>query len=129
MPERRMDTESAAFSRMFGFGIMFGWLRQPSDGGDWWTRMRSQAFGRNPRCAVSSVTRRHASSLSFDAQKNDLRLLRLGAIGLVRPQDAAGARSVVRGHARLARDRDSAHPVSALRQSETRAAGLPVRQS
>src|SRR5438132_1328662 len=120
MPESRMDIGATAFSRPLELGIMFRCPLQPSDGGDWWMRMRSPAFGRNPRCAVSSVIRRLASSLSSDAQKNDLRLLWPNAIGLVRPQDTSGARSVVRGHAGLPPDRDSAPAVSALRQSETR---------
>src|ERR1035441_4310953 len=58
----------------------------------------------NPRCAVSSVIRRRASSRSPGAQKNGLRVLRANSFGLVRPAYTAGSRSAVRRHAHLPGD-------------------------
>jgi hypothetical protein len=128
MAEGRMDIGFQAFRRGREIGIILGWPIQRSDGGDCGTRTRFLAFGRNPRCAASSVIRRLGSSSLCGAQKNDLRLLRRCAVGLVRAQDAAGARSVVRRCAGVSRARDSASRVPGLRQGEAGATGVPGRQ-
>ena len=129
MAGSRMGIGFQAFRRTREIGIMLGWPIQRSDGGDCGTRTRFLAFVRNPRCAASSVIRRRASSPLCGAQKNGLRRLWPRAIGLVRSQDAAGARSVVRRRAGVSRARDSTPRVPRLRQGEARAAGVPGRQS
>src|ERR1700676_2408085 len=112
-----------AFRWVREIGIMFGWPIQRSDSDGYGTRTRSRVFVRNPRCAESSVIRRRGSLPLSDAQKNGLRLLRPCSVGLVRPQDAARARSVVRRREGVSRARDSAHRLSGLRQGEARATG------
>ena len=96
-----MDTGFQGFRKACEIGIMLGWLIQLHKSGGCGTRTRSRDFVRNPRCAVSSVIRRRASLPLFDAQKNDLRLLRSRTVWLVRPQDATGAK--VRDAARFLR--------------------------
>ena len=59
-----------------------------------------------------------------DAQKNDRRLLRPGAVGRVRPQHEADARSVLRRYAGVSRVRDSRPRMPGLRQGEARATRL-----
>ncbi len=107
---------------------MFAWPLPGSDSGDCGMRIASPAFVRNRRCAVSSAIRRRASSSSFGAQKNALRLLRSSAHGLVRPAHAARSRSAVWRRADLPGDRCASGAVQELRASEERAARLPGRQ-
>jgi transposase len=64
-----MDIGFQAFRRGREIGIILGWPIQRSDGGDCGTRTRFLAFGRNPRCAASSVIRRLGSSSLCGAQK------------------------------------------------------------
>ena len=122
MPESRMDTGFQGFRKVLEFGIMFGWPIQRSDSGGCGTRTRSVDFVRYPRCAVSSVIRRRASSLLCGAQKNGLRLLWSSSLGLVRPAHAPGSRSVLRRHAHLPGVRGAACAVPELWHSEARAA-------
>ena len=75
--------------------MISGWQIQRSDGGDLRMRTRSQGFVLSPRCAVFLVILRRPSSPSNGAQKNDLRLLRSSAPGLVRPAHEARLRSAV----------------------------------
>ncbi len=75
--------------------MISGWLIQRSDSGGCGMHMPFPGFVRKARYAAFSVIRRHASSPSNGAQKNDLRLLRSSAPGLVRPADAARSRSAV----------------------------------
>ena len=49
--------------------MISGWPIQRSDSGGCGTRTRSRGFVRNPRCAVSSVIRRLASSPLYGTQK------------------------------------------------------------
>src|SRR6266487_81996 len=77
-------------------GMMARWLPHATDHGGWSTHTPFLASVHRLRCAVSLVTRRPASSLLFGAQKNALRHLWGGALGVVRPQDPAGAGSVRR---------------------------------
>src|SRR5450759_1901570 len=71
-----MDIGFSRFPKVVGSGIIFRWPTHRSDSGACGTRTRSPAFAPNPRCAVSSVIRRRASSRSLGAQKNGLRVLR-----------------------------------------------------
>src|SRR5512136_501299 len=64
----------------------------------------------------------------FGAQKNGLRGVRARAIGLVRPQAAARARSVLRGLAHLPGARAASALVSKLCAREARASGVFDRQ-
>ena len=112
------------FSNVFKFGVMFEWQIQRSVNDSCRTRTRSLVFDRNPRFAASSVIRKRASFPLFDAQKNDVWLLRSGAIGLVRPTCAAGARSVLWRHAHLSGNRSAAGTVSRLWAGEARATGV-----
>ena len=109
--------------------MIFEWSIQRSDSGGSGMRTRSRDFVRNPRCAVCSVIRTHASSPLYGAQKNALWRLRSSAHGLVRPTHAPNARSVSRRCAHLPRTRGAARPVQELRQSEARAPGVSRRQS
>ena len=70
MPETRMDTGSSAFSMLLKLVMMFGWQIQPSESGGCGMHMRSAAFVRYIRCAVSFVIRRRVSSLLCVVQKN-----------------------------------------------------------
>src|ERR1039458_7900880 len=79
-----MDIGFSMFPKVVGSGIIFRWPTHRSDSGACGTRTRSPAFAPNPRCAVSSVIRRRASSRSPGAQKNGLRVLRANSFGLVR---------------------------------------------
>src|SRR5207237_5774957 len=96
LAESRVDIGVQRFPTACDLFIMFEWQIQRSDSGGCGTRMRSPVFGHNPQCAASSAIRRRESLPLFGAQKNDLRLLRPCAVGLVRSQDAAGTRSVLR---------------------------------
>jgi transposase len=69
MAGSRMVIGFQAFCKVFKFGVMFGWPIQRSDSGGCGTRTPSPVFVRSPRCAVSSVIRRRASSPLYDAQK------------------------------------------------------------
>ena len=124
-----MGTGFAAYSMLFEFGIMSEWPIQRIDGGDFGMRTRSWGFVRSLRCVACSVIRKRASSPSNDAQKNDLRLLRSSALGLVRPTHAAPSRSVVWRRAHLFGDRGAPRAVQELRAREARAARLPGGQS
>ena len=74
MPETRMDSGSWAFSMLlFKLGMMFGWQIQPSESDGCGMHMRSVAFVRYIRCAVSLVIRRRVSSLLCVVQKKRLR--------------------------------------------------------
>ena len=63
--------------------------------------IRSQVFERERPYAVYSVIRMRGSCVSTGAQKNDLRLLRTGPDGVVRPAGAAGSRPVERAGFRI----------------------------
>src|ERR1019366_1500117 len=76
-----MDIGFSRFPKVVGSGIIFRWPIYRSDSGACGTRTRSPVFVPNPRCAVSSVIRRRASSCLPGAQKNDLRVLRAGSLG------------------------------------------------
>src|SRR5450759_475940 len=123
-----MDIGFSRFPKVVGSGIIFRWPTHRSDSGACGTRTRSPAFAPNPRCAVSSVIRRRASSRSPGAQKNGLRVLRANSFGLVRPAYTAGSRSAVRRHAHLPGDRGPAGAMPQLRQGEARAARFPGGQ-
>jgi len=129
MAVSRMDIGLRGFLVVFEFGIMYGWPIQQSDSGACGTRTRSRDFVRNTRCAACSAIRKRASSPSYDAQKNDLRLLRSSSFRVVRPAHATRSRSLVWGHAYLPGDRGAARAMPKMRQSETRAAGVSGRQS
>ena len=73
MAGSRMDIGFQAFRKILEFGIISGWPIQRSDSGGCGTRTRSPVFVRNPRCAVSSAIRGHASSPLYDAQKKGYR--------------------------------------------------------
>ena len=62
MAGSRMDIGFQVFRKTLELGIMSGWSIQRSDRGGCGTRTRSPVFVRNPRCAVSSAIRGHASS-------------------------------------------------------------------
>src|SRR5450759_4542239 len=94
-----MDIGLPGFRKVVELGIMSRWPIYRSDSGACGTRTRSPVFAPNPRCAVSSVIRRRASSCLPGAQKNGLRVLRANSFGLVRPAYTAGSRSAVRRHA------------------------------
>ena len=128
MAASRMDAGFQAYREGFGFGIMFGWPIQPSDSGDFGTRMRSRGFVPNPRCAAFLVSPRRVSSPLCGAQENDLWRMRSNAIGLVRPHRAPGARSVLWRHARLPGARGAARAVQELWAREARTARLPGGQ-
>src|SRR5665647_176757 len=123
-----MDIGFSRFPKVAGSGIIFRWPTHRSDSGACGTRTCSPAFAPNPRCAVSSVIRRRASSRSHGAQKNGLRVLRANSFGLVRPAYTAGSRSAVRRHAHLPGDRGPAGAMPQLRQGEARAARFPGGQ-
>src|ERR1019366_7905967 len=116
------------FPKVIELGMMSRWPIHRSDGGAYGTRTRSPVFAPNPRCAVSSVIRRRASSLLPGAQKNVLRVLRAGSFGFVRPAYTAGSRSAVRRHAHLPGDRGPAGAMPQLGQGEARAARFPGGQ-
>src|SRR5450830_1330299 len=85
-----MDIGFSGFRKVIELGMMSRWPIHRSDGGAYGTRTRSPVFAPNPRCAVSSVIRRCASSRSPGAQKNGLRVLRANSFGLVRPAQGRG---------------------------------------
>src|ERR1700674_5889905 len=128
MAGSRMNIGFQAFQKGLAFGIMFGWPIQRIDGGHSGVRTRSRGFVRCPRCAAFAVIRKRASSPSDGAQKNDLRLLRSSALGLVRPTHAARSRSVVWRRAHLGGDRGAPRAVQELRAREARATRLPGGQ-
>ena len=105
MPETRMDAGSSAFSMLLKLVMMFGWQIQSSESGGCGMHMRSKVFVRYIRCAVYLVIRRRVSSLLCVVQKKRLWGLWSHAHGLVRPQYAAGSRSVQRRQPRLSRVR------------------------
>src|SRR5450759_187885 len=123
-----MDIGLPGFRKVVELGIMSRWPIYRSDSGACGTRTRSPVFAPNPRCAVSLVIRRRASSCLPGAQKNGLRVLRAGSFGLVRPAYTAGSRSAVRRHAHLPGDRGPAGAMPQLRQGEARAARFPGGQ-
>ena len=129
MAGSRVNIGFQVFRVRGGFGIMSEWPIQRRDGGDFGMRTRSPGFVRSPRCVACSVIRKRASSPSRDAQKNDLRVLRPRARGLVRPAHAGRSRSVVWRRAHLSGDRGASRVVHALRAREARAARLPGGQS
>ena len=108
--------------------MMIPWLPQASDNVGCGTHMRSPAFAPNRACAVCSVIQRRACSLLSGAQKNSVRLLWSRAHGLVRSQDSAHSRSVVRGYASVFGVRGAPRTLSELRQSEARAPRVSGRQ-
>ena len=63
------------FSGRLETEMISGWPIQRSDSGGCGMHTPSPVFVRKARYAAFSVIRRHASSLSNGAQKNDLRLL------------------------------------------------------
>ncbi|MSP80799.1 MAG: transposase family protein [Rhodospirillales bacterium] len=64
-----MDIGLSGFCKVIELSITSRWPTHRSDSGAFGTRTRSPAFAANPRCAVSSVIRRRASSRSPGAQK------------------------------------------------------------
>ena len=123
-----MDRGSWEFSMLFKLGMMFGWQIQPSESGDCGMHMRSLAFVRHIRCAVSLVIRRRVSSLLCVVQKKRLWGLWSHAHGMVRPQYASGSRSVQRRQPHLSRVRSAPRAVQELWPSEARAFGVSGRQ-
>src|SRR5450759_882302 len=69
-----MDIGFSGFRKVIELGMMSRWPIHRSDGGAYGTRTRSPVFAPNPRCAVSSVIRRRASSRLPGAQKNGRRV-------------------------------------------------------
>src|ERR1035437_4673611 len=65
-----MDIGFSGFRKVIELGMMSRWPIHRSDGGAYGTRTRSPVFAPNPRCAVSSVIRRRASSRLPGAQTN-----------------------------------------------------------
>ena len=63
------------------------------------THTDSPDFDRSRACGGYSVIAKLGSLHLFGAQKNDVRDLRDGALGVVRPRGSSGPRSVQRGHA------------------------------
>lgn len=108
-------------------GMISRWLSH-ANASVFWTHTDSPVSVRWKKCAASLVTPRPGSSPSSGAQKNDLQGMWSSARGLVRPQDPAGARPVLRRHASLSGDRDSAGSMPKLRQGEARASRLSCRQ-
>jgi len=92
------------------------------------THTDSPDFDRSRACGGYSVIAKLGSLHLFGAQKNDMRCLRDGALGVVRPLGSSGPRSVQRGHAHLSPVRGAARRLPKLRSSEARAAFLPRRQ-
>jgi hypothetical protein len=92
------------------------------------THIGSPACARCRHCTVCSVTRMREWCGWCGAQKNALWSVRPRAIGLVRPQAAAGARSVLRGLAHLPGTGGTPRLVPKLRTREARAAGVSDRQ-
>jgi hypothetical protein len=117
MSESRMDIGFQVFRKTLAFGIMSGWPTQRSDSGGCGTRTRSPVFVRNPRCAVSSAIRRHASSSLYDTQKKHLRLLWSSPVGLVRPTHAVRSRSLVW---------QRAHRYAAIRRIDVQLVAVPT---
>src|SRR6266852_1676715 len=68
------------------------------------------------------VIRKRASSRFIGAQKNSMRRLWPKLLGLVRPEDPAGTRAVVRRSASLSGHRGAPRRLLELRQGEARAA-------
>ena len=124
-----MDAGFQSFLEGFGFGIMWGWSIQSSDNGVCGTRMSSRGFVRDPQCAAFLVNPRRVSSPLRGAQKNDLWRVRSSAIGLVRPQRASGARSVLWRDAYLPGGRGTARALQELWPREARTTRLSCRQS
>jgi len=90
--------------------------------------MRSPAFVPKRACAVSSVIQRHACLRSSGAGKKSVWLLRAYAFGLVRSQDPARSRSVLRRHTGVLGVRAAPRAVPGSWQSEARTARLSCRQ-
>lgn len=108
--------------------MIYRCLHHPSQS-VFWTHTGSRVFDRCPRFGVSSAIPWSVSSRWSGAQKNTLRCLWQSAYGLVRPPHAPCARSGLRRHAHLSRDRSAASALPVLRSREARALGLPGRQS
>src|SRR5271157_2777064 len=72
----------------------------------------------------SSVTRKPWSSSCDAGEKNDLRVLRLCAPDVLRPQDASGAGFFLRGSPRLAGCGDPTRILPELRESEAGEPGV-----
>ena len=92
------------------------------------THFGSPGFGPCRGYRECSVTRMREWCGLCGAQKNGLWSVRPHAIGLVRPQAAVGARSVLRGLAHLPRAGGAPRVVPKLRAREARAAGVFDRQ-
>src|SRR5258707_536595 len=100
------------------------WLIHASTSASW-TRIGSPAFGLSRSSAVYLVIGMRGWSRSCVAQKNGLQAVWPRADGLVRPNDAARARSLQRRHARLPGFRGAACALQGLRQSDARTSGVP----
>src|SRR5262249_59453181 len=107
--------------------MMFSWLPQRSKS-VFWTHTDLSAFVRSHISKGSSVIRRHESLRSCGAQKNGLRRVRTNALGLVRSQPTASARSVLRGVSDLPRVRGSAGVLAGLCRGVAREGFLFGRQ-
>jgi hypothetical protein len=78
---------------------------------------------------TASAIRRHGSLSGRGAQKNALRDLRDDAMQLLRPYAAAGMRFVERPLSHRARYRSASGSMPSVWRVETRATGVPGRQS
>ena len=105
------------------------WPNQGSDIGVCRMGIRSRAFERKRPCAACLVIRMCGSCGSIGAQKNGLRLLRVGRERLVRPADATGSRPFERRISDFSRSRSAARGVPPLWHSEARTAGFSRGQS
>ena len=110
-------------------GILPRWQTNAHASADCGMHMPLKGSAQRLLSVVSSVIPKHVSSRWFGAQKNTLWCLWHAARQLVRPQDAAGPRSVVWRYAGICGTRHPARRVSALWQGEARAAGVSGRQS
>src|SRR5207344_957805 len=125
--ESRASSGFAGFEGGQNFGMICRCLLLPTPK-VCWTHTDSSVFVRRLVFAVSSVTRKRESLHLPGAQKNAVRFLWASPLGLLRPHQAAGSRSVVRRYAHLSRFRGAPCGVPKLRQSEARAARLAGQQ-
>src|SRR3972149_2447930 len=115
--ESRASIGFAGFEEEQKFGMICRCLLLPNPK-VCWTHTDFPVFVRRLVFAVSSVTRKRESLHLPGAQKNSVRFLWASALGLLRPHQATGSRSVLRRHAHLSRFRSAPCRVPELRQSE-----------
>src|SRR4029434_3184825 len=95
---------------------------------DWSIHTASLTFARAPRCGASLGILKPASCGLADAEKNTLRGLWNAAAGVLRPQGAPGARSLLWRYPSLSGGRGPARVVSALWGREAGEVALAGRQ-